>query len=394
MRLLPWDYGVRNLQRRPLRTVLTALGLTLVVFLLLLVVSFLRGLDVSLQQSGDEQVVLLHSIAAAENLENSSISDQVPALVRSELAPHLLNVNEVPALSPELLVSTILGPQAEGATVQQTVLRGVRPEVFLVRRKAFIIEGQFPKRGEILLGKMAVAKLGTKPEDLAVGKTLEIEKATWRISGHFAAPNTFLEGEIWCPLDDLKQHVKRPNDISLVAIRMNQQGNRKQQLDDIDYFCRFRHRDLEVFGSPEVEYYGSLRRHYEPMRGLAWLLVLLVGIAGACGAINTMYAAVAGRVREFAALQCIGFPRHAIGISLLQESVLLSTLATLAATVLAVLLLQGVAIRFPMGAFTLRLDPTALLVGAGTGVALGIIGAIPPALRAFRLPLAMALKAV
>ena len=53
MRLLPWDYGVRNLARRPVRTALTALGLALVVFLLLLVVGFVRGLELSLQQSGD-----------------------------------------------------------------------------------------------------------------------------------------------------------------------------------------------------------------------------------------------------------------------------------------------------------------------------------------------------
>ena len=43
MKLLPWDYGVRNLLRRPLRTLLTALGLALVIFLLFLVVGFVRG---------------------------------------------------------------------------------------------------------------------------------------------------------------------------------------------------------------------------------------------------------------------------------------------------------------------------------------------------------------
>ena len=36
---------------------------------------------------------------------------------------------------------------------------------------------------------------------------------------------------------------------------------------------------------------------------MAWLLVALVGVAGVCGAINTMYAAVAARIREVAALQ-------------------------------------------------------------------------------------------
>jgi ABC-type lipoprotein release transport system permease subunit len=52
------------------------------------------------------------------------------------------------------------------------------------------------------------------------------------------------------------------------------------------------------------------------------------------------------------------------------------------------------AIRFTMGAFTLQLDQLALLVGCGAGLALGVVGAIPPAVRAFRLPITAALKAV
>ena len=147
-------------------------------------------------------------------------------------------------------------------------------------------------------------------------------------------------------------------------------------------------------GSPETDYYASLQRHYQPLRALAWLLVVLVAVAGTCGAINTMYAAVAGRVREFAALQAVGFPRRAIVLSLVQESVLLAALATLLATGLALLLIQGVAICFTMGAFTLQLDQLALLIGCGAGLGLGVIGSLPPAFRAFRLPVALALKAV
>jgi putative ABC transport system permease protein len=110
--------------------------------------------------------------------------------------------------------------------------------------------------------------------------------------------------------------------------------------------------------------------------------------------VNTMYAAIAGRVREFAALQAVGFPRRAIALSLIQESVILSAAATLGATGLALGLVQGVAVRFTMGAFTLQLDRTALLIGCGAGLGLGVFGALPPAARAFRLSIVDALKAV
>ena len=41
-RLLPWEYGVRNLFRRPSRTALTLAGITTVILLIFVVVAFSR----------------------------------------------------------------------------------------------------------------------------------------------------------------------------------------------------------------------------------------------------------------------------------------------------------------------------------------------------------------
>lgn len=395
MRLLPWDYGVRNLGRRPLRTVLTGLGLALVVFLLLLVVGFVRGLELSLQQSGDPEVVLLHNANSAENLENSSIADEVPALARTEFTTHLVKYGETAAVSPELTIAGRVGVGDAGAKATLGVFRGVDLDrVFLVRRQVALVEGSLPGPGEVLVGRLVPAKLGVPAADVAVGRSITIEGKPWRVSGRFAAPGTLLEAELWCRLDDLKSAMKRPNDVSVVAMRFDPAGDAAKQMGYVDYFCRNRRPDLELMGSREADYYASLQKHYAPMRALAWLLVGLVAVAGGCGAANTMYAAVAGRVREFAALQAIGFPRRAIALSLLQESVILAAGATLAAAALALVLAQGMAVRFTMGAFTLQIDQTALLIGCMAGLGLGVFGAIPPALRAFRMPIPDALKAV
>jgi ABC-type antimicrobial peptide transport system permease subunit len=392
MNLLPWDYGVRNLGRRPLRTALTGLGLALVVFLLLLVVGFVRGLELSLQQSGDPEVVLLHNANAAENLENSSVADEVPALARTEFAAHLVKYGDTPAVSPEL---SIAGRVESGGKSPLAVLRGVDfDRVFLVRRQVVLIEGALPGPGEVLVGRLAPTKLGMSASEVAIGQSLTIEGKPWRVSGRFAAPGTLLEAEIWSRLEDLKSAMKRPNDVSVVAMRFDPAGDPVKQLGYVDYFCRNRRPDLELMGSREADYYAALQKHYAPMRALAWLLVGLVALAGGCGAANTMYAAVAGRVREFGALQAVGFPRRAIAISLLQESVILAAGATLLAAGLALALAQGVAVRFTMGAFTLQIDRVALLIGCAAGLGLGVFGAIPPAVRAFRMPIPDALKAV
>ena len=56
--------------------------------------------------------------------------------------------------------------------------------------------------------------------------------------------------------------------------------------------------------------------------------------------------------------------------------------------------INGAAVRFTMGAFVLRVDNFALIVGSLAGLLLGVVGAIPPAIRAMRMPIAEGLKAV
>ena len=91
--------------------------------------------------------------------------------------------------------------------------------------------------------------------------------------------------------------------------------------------------------------------------------------------LNTMYGAVVGRVRELATLQTIGFTRRAIALSLVQEAVLLAAAASLLAAALALVLLNGAAVRFTMGAFALRDRRRGAAVGCGTGLLLGVVGA-------------------
>ena len=95
-----------------------------------------------------------------------------------------------------------------------------------------------------------------------------------------------------------------------------------------------------------------------------------------------------------ATLQTLGFGRLAIVISLVQEGLLLGMAGAVTATLIAMVFVHGLAVRFTMGAFQLDIDSVAILVGCGTGMMLGVIGALPPAWRVLRLPIAEGLKAI
>jgi putative ABC transport system permease protein len=385
-RPLPWDYGVRNLFRRPLRSALTLGALTLVVFLVMVVVPFVRGLDLSLVASGDPRVALVHSLGASENIENSTMPGNAAGLLRASVARIEYRAGEA-YVSPELYLGTEVR-LALDAPPAMGIVRGITPAVTLVRNQFQLIEGDWPRPDEILVGRLAATKLGASDAALAIGDSLSLEGREWRIAGRFAAGGSSLESEIWCRLEDLQSATKR-QDYTLVAVTMQSPA----EIPGIDEFCKDRI-DLEWEATPEVAYYTALQKHYGPVRMVSWIVVGLIAAAGAFAGLNTMYGAVVGRVREIAALQTIGFVRRAIVLSIVQEALLLASAGALLAAGLALLLLNGTAIRFTMGAFPLAVDHVAVSAGLLSGLAIGILGAIPPAIRALRLPVAEALKAI
>jgi hypothetical protein len=144
--LLPWEYSVRNLFRRALRSALTLFGLTLVVFLVFVVVGFIRGLEGSLAVSGDRRVVLVHSLGSSENLENSSVPNQTPALLSASLGG-IQRWQRVAYTSPELYLGTLV--TVKNSDPAFGLVRGVTPSAPLVRRQVQILEGHWPGPGEV-----------------------------------------------------------------------------------------------------------------------------------------------------------------------------------------------------------------------------------------------------
>jgi len=384
-RLLPWEYAIRNLFRRPLRTCLTLGGLTTVIVLVFVVVGFIRGLGRSLAISGNPQTALIFSLGMGENLEYSSIpmrtSDLIPASVEG-----IQERFGQKYVSPELYLGTQVNVGQREASMG--LVRGVTRAALLVRSQVEIEKGDWPGTGEVIIGRLAAAKLGATQAEMSIGQSISFEGRKWQISGVFSAGGSAFESEAWCRLDELQQAMKR-QDLSIVAVTLAADGD----FANLDLFCKER-LDLELQTMQETQYYDSLQKDYGPVRWLAWLVVSLVSAAGIFAALNTMYGSVVGRITELSTLQTIGFVRRAVIVSLLQEGLLLAATASLLAAWIALVFVNGAAVRFTMGAFVLRIDNMAVLIGCGVGLSLGFLGTIPPAIRALRMPIVDGLKAV
>lgn len=387
MNLLPWEYGLRNLGRSPTRWLLCALGGLLVVMLMLAAGAFARGLDRTLIGTAGDHNVLVLGAGSEESLERSEIDANTPGLVVASV-PGIRRRMGVAYVSPEVQMQSVMRLRENEANELIAVFRGINPEAFLVHDRARLIEGRMaePGRDEVMIGGLVASKLGVPAEALAVGNTIWFDRRTWTIVGRFEVRGSVMDAEIWCPLRDL-QIAARRNNLSCVVMTLDD-----AEFEDVDAFCK-RRLDLELTAIREADYYAALSRFYGPVRIMVWVTALLIAMAGLLGGFNTMYAAFASRVREIGALQTLGYSRRAVVLSLTQESVLAAACGVLPGALLGRWLLDGMAVRFSMGAFNLSVDSSVLAVGLLAGLALGVFGAIPPAIRCLRLPISVALKA-
>ena len=387
MKLLPWEYAVRNMTRSPLRMGLSISGAVLVVLLALAAGGFVRGMQKSLNASAVAGNVILLGAGSEESVERSEIRPDAGGQALATITGIRSRLG-VPYVSPEVHLMTALKTSPDSPHEMQTMLRGVTPAAFLVHPQVRVVEGRAPEAGrdEMMIGRMTATQMGVPEEQVAVGRTIYFDKRPWTITGRFEAPNTVMESEMWLPLRDLQIAARRDN-LSCVILTLEDAAN----FDEVDLFVKQR-LDLELIAMREGEYYSKLSQFFQPIQIMVWVTALLIAMGGLFGGLNTMYAAFAMRVREMGSLQAIGYTRLSLVVSLIQESVLAASIGALLAAGIGVLFLDGLAVRFSMGAFGLTLDSAVVGLALLAGLFLGVVGALPPAWRCLRLPIAEALK--
>src|SRR5690606_23714691 len=112
MRLLPFDYAVRNLARRPVRTALGIAGNALVVLLVLAAGAFVRGMVRALEVTADEHNVILLGAGSEESIERSEIGAGVATVVAGSVRG-IKNRAGVDFVSPEIQMALAVRTAAD-----------------------------------------------------------------------------------------------------------------------------------------------------------------------------------------------------------------------------------------------------------------------------------------
>jgi putative ABC transport system permease protein len=216
----------------------------------------------------------------------------------------------------------------------------------------------------------------------------------WTIVGEFDSGGTAFDSEVWCDAAILDQVYHRPANVySSIAVRLTSPDALTSFKDALTSDPR-----LTLQAEREVDYYDKQSRVLTTLiTVLGSIVAAVMGIGAVFGALNTMYSAVSERSREIATIRALGFGEAAVVVSFVVEALLISFVGGALGCV-AVLPLNGLTTgamnwqTFSHLAFAFRVTPVLLGFGIVFALAMGIVGGLPPAIRAARRPVAFALR--
>ncbi|XQA69242.1 ABC transporter permease [Xanthomonas sacchari] len=380
--------GIASLPQRWGASSVIVVGIAGVVGVLVAMLAMGQGFQATLDSTGDETTaIVLRGGSQAET--NSVITrDQVPLI--ASLAGVARGADNRPLVSPELSQVVNLQSKSDGTDVNAQ-FRGVGEQGWAVHDKVKLLQGRRFKPGlrEIVVGKGAQSQF----RGLQLGQTLTLGNQAWTVVGVFASGDAH-DSELWTDTQTLATTYNR-SAYQSISVRTQGQDGFRQFKAAMDADPRLK---LDVFTTRE--YYrkqgGNLSKVLEI---LGTFIGTIMAIGAVFGALNTMYAAVATRAREIATMRALGFRGLPVVVAVMLETMLLALLGGVLGGLIAWAIFNGYSVstlgsNFSQVVFQFKVSPPLLWTGLKWALGIGLVGGLFPALRAARLPITTALRAL
>lgn len=387
---IPLKYILRSSSSRRLTTVITILGITLVVFVFTAVLMMANGVEKTLRSTGsDDNLIVARKAAMSEIM---SILDRDAAGIISNMPLVASFADGRPMSSKEAVV--IINLNKIGAPgISNVIVRGVESAAFPLRPQVRIVQGRMFRWGarEVIAG----AGITHRFTGAQIGEKMKFGGDLWTVVGIFEADGSGFESEVWGDSNQIMDAFKRSS-FSTITMRL-------KQPDDLSEIAAAFESDnrLQYFvAKREKKFFEEQSEMMAKFIRILGIFVTIIFSTGATiGAMITMYGAVANRTVEIGTLRALGFFRRSILLAFLSESFVLSLAGGIAGLGLASLL-QFFSIStlnfgsFSELAFSFALSPSIIATSLGFSLLMGLIGGFLPALRASRLNIIQALRAV
>jgi len=384
---IPLNYNLNSLRVRWSSTVVAVLGIAGTVGVFVAMLALAKGFKTTLVASGSPSNALLLRGGATSEMSSAVSLDQERII---EDAPGVARDSSGPLVSPEVVVIAPFPLKSNGADANVQV-RGVSPKALAVRNIK-VVSGRFFRPGldELVVGRNVAGTYA----GFNLGNTVRFGGGTWTVVGVFDAGGSACDSEVWADATVLNGVYKRPtNNFQSVTVRLTSPEAFQHFKDTLTSDPRL---TLDV--EREVEYYDKQSQALTRLiTVLGTLVALVMGVGAVFGALNTMYSAVAERSREIATMRALGFGAGSVVTSFVFEALCIAFIGGLIGCI-GVLPLNGMTTgamnwqTFSHLAFAFRVTAPLLLGGLIFALIMGLAGGVPPAVRAARARIAVALR--
>ncbi|MGE5818849.1 MAG: ABC transporter permease [Deltaproteobacteria bacterium] len=387
---VPVKYILRSSSSRRLTTIFTMLGIALVVFVFTAVLMMAHGVQQTLRSTGsDDNVTVVRKAAMSEIM---SIIDREAAGIVTNMPEVARSGDGRPLSSKEVVVIINLG-KLGGAGISNVTVRGIEEAAFQLRPKVRIVRGRMFEWGarEVIVG----AGITQRFIGAQLGEKIKFGGDLWSVVGIFDSEGSGFDSEIWGDIHQIADAFKRSS-FSTVTFRLKNPDDLTELLTAFEVDNRLQYfvpkREKKFF-----EEQSEMMAKF--IRILGVFVTIIFSTGATIGAMITMYGAVANRTVEIGTLRALGFYRRSILLAFLAESFVLALTGGLLGLALASVLQFFTISTLNFGsfselAFSFALSPSIIASSLGFSLLMGLLGGFLPALRASRLNIIQALRAV
>lgn len=266
------------------------------------------------------------------------------------------------------------------------MLRGIGRAGLALRPNFKLVQGRLfhPGEQEVIIGIAAARAF-----QLHAGDRIKLPSGSWPIVGTFTDEGSMLESQYLGDADTLMT-ANHMTGFSSVLVKLETPAA-------FVGFARWIATNPTLKETAERQSEFSLRTAHQYsafFTVLAYFVATMMAVGALFGTVKLMYAAVGTRAREIATLRAVGYHSLPVACSVLIETTLLALSGALLGSAAAWLLFDGRHVTQARNVFDLSVSLHLIAVGIAWALVLAIAGGFPPAMRAARLSVADALRAL
>ncbi len=379
--------GLQTVSQRKGTSSVIVIGIAGVVAVLVSMLAIGAGLDRSLQGGGRDDNVLLMSAGSGEETA-SAISRDAASVVAS--LPQVARADDGSPVVSEEVVTVFPAKFSKSMEDGNVSLRGVGKQALSLHSGIRLVDGRLFQPGlqELIVG-VGVARMF---HGFGLGDKVRIGNGIWTVTGHYTSQSIH-DSEVLCDLDTLRSALGMGTYVNSVYVRLRSRADVQGFKDAVA-----RNTALHLVTQVESDYFASQSQGMsETLRTVAYAIGAIMAMGALFGSIHSLYISADARKTEMATLRAIGFRNDSIIVAFMIEAVALSLVGGCIGAALSWAAFNGYSAStintgLSQVVFELSVSWGLVITGITWACTIGLLGAFVPAVRAARLPVALALR--